>query len=143
MILSKHFTLEEMTFSETAKRLGIDNTPNEEQYKNLFNLCHIVLEPLRDVVGAIKINSGYRSPEVNKKVGGVATSQHCKGQAADTVALGMTIKDYFAKIQELVKAKDLIVDQCIDEYGWVHISFVETGNRNQFLIKDKNGYKQV
>jgi len=144
MKLSEHFTLEELIYSETAIRKDLDNTPSEDIKQNLILLCEKVLEPLRTIINIpIKINSGYRSIEVNKEVGGVSTSQHCKGEAADTVAIGIPVKDYYTKVKQLVKDKQLIIDQCIYEYeSWVHISYKSKGtNRNQFLIKSKNtGY---
>lgn len=137
MNLSEHFTLQELTYSETAIRKGIDNTPTPEIFNNLQLLCMLILEPIRmQLAIPIRINSGYRSIEVNKLVGGVSTSQHCKGQAADMVAIGLTIDQFYEKIKEMV-ANGLIVDQVIHEYNsWIHISYTNTGiNRKQFLIK--------
>jgi hypothetical protein len=143
--LTPNFTLEEMTASQTAVRNGIDNTPTGQIKTNLFNLCNDVLEPLRVEVGAIKIDSGYRSPLVNRAVGGVASSQHCSGQAADTVAYQMSLKDYYAKVKELVKSGKLVVDQCIFEFGaWIHISYVKNGNnRKMFLIAENHSGRTV
>jgi len=137
--LTPNFTLEEMTASQTAVRNGIDNTPGDQVKTNLYNLCNDVLEPLRVEVGPVKIDSGYRSPLVNRAVGGVASSQHCLGQAADTVAYQMSLKDYYTKVKELVKTGKLIIDQCIFEFGsWVHISYVKGGNnRKEFLIASR------
>lgn len=138
MQLTEHFTLEELTYSETAIRKNLDNTPSQEIINNLTILCNKVLEPLRTTWGLpIKINSGYRSPLVNESVGGVPTSQHCKGQAADTVAIGLSVKDYYQKVKDLVK-NGLVIDQCIYEYGsWVHVSYNPSGNnRKEFLTID-------
>ncbi|MGA7720830.1 MAG: D-Ala-D-Ala carboxypeptidase family metallohydrolase [Ignavibacteriaceae bacterium] len=145
MNLTQHFTLEEMTASQTAARNGIDNTPADDIKANLLNLCTDVLEPLHNEVGAIKIDSGYRSPLVNRAVGGAASSQHCKGQAADTIAYQMTLKDYYAKVKELVKSGKLVVDQCIFEFNsWVHISYVKDGNnRKEFLIAENQSGRTV
>jgi len=141
MKLTENFTIEELTFSETAVRKGLNNAPDDLQLESLLNLCTNVLEPLREAVGPIKINSAYRSPEVNKSIGGVPTSQHCKGEAADTVALNLTVKEYFNKIRELVNEGKLVVDQCILEFdSWVHISYRQA-NRNQFLIAYKEDGK--
>lgn len=144
MKLTEHFTLEEMTFSETAIRNNYDNTPNEEQKENLRLLCDNVLEHLRVIIGVpIRINSGFRSPLVNEAVGGVSPkngkggSQHLTGQAADTVAVGHTVTYYYERIKQLVRQGKLQVDQCILEYeSWVHVSWRKEGNRNQFLIKN-------
>jgi zinc D-Ala-D-Ala carboxypeptidase len=145
MNLTEHFTLEEMVSSQTAARNGIDNTPTEEIKTNLLNLCTDVLEPLHTEVGMIKIDSGYRSILVNRAVGGAATSQHCKGEAADTIAYQMTLKDYFAKVKKLVKSGKLVVDQCIFEFNsWVHISYIKGGNnRKEFLIADNKSGRTV
>ena len=86
--ISKNFTLEELCASDTAKKMGIKNTPNQEQICNLCALTHHVLQPLRDAMGkAITINSGFRCAELNRKVGGQKNSQHLKGEAAD-IAIG-------------------------------------------------------
>ena len=77
--LTQHFSLREFIISATAIRHGIDNTPSEETVARLKALCDNVLEPLRRRFGRIRITSGYRSPSVNAKVGGVATSQHTLG----------------------------------------------------------------
>ncbi len=82
--LSANFSLNELTKSETAIRNGLDNTPTQEVVDNLRTLCENVLQPVREGYGvAVKVNSGYRAPEVNAAVGGSRTSDHCKGQAAD------------------------------------------------------------
>ena len=82
--VTQHFTLEELYRSDTAKKLGIDNKPGTQQMINLVYICAYVLEPLRVAMGEpIKIGSGFRCQALNKAVGGVYTSQHCKGQAAD------------------------------------------------------------
>jgi hypothetical protein len=98
---------------------------------------------LRLHVGPINISSGYRSPGLNSIVGGVPTSQHCSGQAADTTANNLSLKDYYAKVKDLVRENVIIVDQVIFEFGsWVHISYVKNGNnRKQFLIAERqNGH---
>ncbi len=82
--ISDHISLREGINSYTAKRMGIDNVPDEYQITNMYILAHKVFEPLRKWVGGpIKINSFFRSPELNKAIGGSTTSQHCKGQAMD------------------------------------------------------------
>jgi len=82
--LSTNFTLKELSKSETATRLGLDNTPDDTALNNLKTLCEKVLQPVRDHYGKVTVNSGYRSPESNAAVGGSKTSDHCKGFAADT-----------------------------------------------------------
>ena len=81
--LSKNFALSELTKSATAERLNVDNTPNLYHLVNLTHLAIHILQPVRDKFGVITINSGYRSPTLNAKVGGSKTSQHCNGQASD------------------------------------------------------------
>jgi zinc D-Ala-D-Ala carboxypeptidase len=86
MRLSENFSLEELTASETAARKGIDNTPSEEVINNLKRLA-AALQEVRALLNhrAILVSSGYRSPELNQAVGGSATSDHCKGFAADFI----------------------------------------------------------
>ena len=82
--LTANFSLHELTKSETALRMGLDNTPDDEATENLKTLCEKVLQPVRDHYGnGVKVNSAYRSPESNAAVGGSKTSDHCKGMAAD------------------------------------------------------------
>ena len=83
MRLSKNFTLSEFTRSATASRKGIDNTPSAKDIVNLQHLVSKILQPMRNALGPIRITSGYRSPAVNRAIGGSTKSQHCKGQAAD------------------------------------------------------------
>ena len=83
MRLSKNFTLSEITKSNTAKRLGIKNAPNKEHLSNMQILIRDLIQPMRDALGPIRISSGYRSPVLNRAIGGSTKSQHCKGQAVD------------------------------------------------------------
>jgi len=138
MKLSEHFTLEEMTRSEYAIRKGIDNTPNAAIVYNLQGVC-LGLEIIRKALGkSINVSSGYRSPEVNKGIGGAVTSQHTVGQAADINVSGMTAEELYLFIKELVDTGQLKVDQCIQEFNaWVHVSFTFTGERNEFLRANK------
>ena len=139
MNLSENFTLEELTASETAERHGIDNTPNNDVLMNLRRLA-LFLEEVRKVVGMpLRINSAYRSPEANAKVGGKSTSQHCRGAAADIKVKGMTPDQV---VQAIIKAK-LPYDQVIREFdSWTHVS-ISNGKdikpRGQALIIDKKG----
>lgn len=138
MRLSPHFTLEEMTASDTARRLGICNKAPSGIVKNLGYLANNLLEPLRSLLGKpILITSGYRCEELNKAVGGSATSQHRYGQAVDIQVQGMSPKTLYL----LIKQSKLQYDQLIFEKTkwseWVHISFAKH-NRHQNLIY-KNG----
>ena len=138
MRISKHISYREATHSATAKRRGLDNTPNQEQLENMYKVAEFIFEPLRLFVGGpIKINSFFRSVDVNKAVGGTSRSQHCKGQAID-------IDDVFghktnAEMFEYVR-ENLDFDQMIWEFGsnnnpsWLHISYVSKAeNRNRIL----------
>jgi zinc D-Ala-D-Ala carboxypeptidase len=141
MNLSKSFTLNELTKSQEATRLGIDNTPNEEHILNLKLLCENVLQPIRDFYGMpLSVSSGYRSAALCEAIGSSNKSQHTKGQAADFEIFGVANKD----LADFV-VKNLDYDQCILEFwnenepnsGWVHCSFNASGNRKQFLKAEK------
>lgn len=144
MNLSKHFTLKEMTMSTTAMRLGIDNTPSAESIQSMSLLADRVLEPVREYIGEpIKISSGYRSPELNKKVGGSKTSQHCLGEAADIVCPNKN-----SEVFHFIK-NNLEFDQLIWEFGdeqepdWVHVSYRGNRMRGQVLVASKKNGKTV
>jgi len=132
----KYFTLEELTKSDTASRLGIDNTPTEEVKRNLTTLVDKVLDPLRTAWGApIVVNSGYRSTALNDAVGGSKTSDHISGRAADIEATDRAPASN-AKLFALIQSLNLPFDQLIDESGmsWVHVSYrSEAENRKQIL----------
>ena len=145
-MISKHISYKEGVYSRTATRRGIKNNPNAEQMKNMIALAEEIFEPLRMwVKGPIKINSFFRSPELNKAIGGSGKSQHCHGQAID-------IDDTFgratnAEMFEFIK-KHLDFDQIIWEFGdednpdWVHVSYVsEEQNRNRCLQAYKENGK--
>ena len=145
-MISKHISDKEGVYSRTAIRLGIENKPNKEQLANMRLLAEEVFEPLRAYVGGpIKINSFFRSPELNKAIGGSGKSQHCHGQAID-------LDDTFgrctnAEMYEFIK-EHLDFDQMIWEFGdkdnpdWVHVSYVsEEKNRNRCLQAYKENGK--
>ena len=127
MKLSKNFTLSELTKSQSATRLGLDNTPSMTVIDNLQALVDNVLQPLRDALGKpISISSGYRSPEVNKAIGGSATSDHTRGQAADIEVAGMSNKDLAEHIRDNLKFTQLILEfpsRNDPSAGWVHVSY--------------------
>ncbi len=136
--MSDHFTLQEMTFSDTAVRKGIDNTPTPEVIENLKALCINVLEPLREAIGRpIRITSGYRSAKLNKAIGGVPNSAHQRGEAADIQVYGMTPEQVF----DIARRFDF--DQCIWEPEWVHVSWVEGNNRKETLKATRVGKKMT
>ncbi len=149
--LSPHFTLEEMTFSPTAERMGFDQTPTPEIIANLTALCENVLEPIRTGLNKpVKIQSGYRCIALNVQIGGATVSQHVVGMAADiNVGYGSDA----IPVQELFEwcVANLKFDQCIQEFvnadgkgGWVHISWYANGDqRNQALIATKVNGKTI
>ena len=146
--ISKHITYAGAIHSNTAKRKCIDNTPNPTQVENMKILAEKVFEPLREWVGGpIKVNSFFRSAELNEAIGGSKTSQHCKGQAIDVddVYGGKTNAEMYTWIKE-----NLNFDQMIWEFGtdmnpnWVHISYVsEEDNRNRCLKAYKDEYNKT
>lgn len=141
--LSKNFTLEEFTSSDTARKKNINNIPTTEVIKNLGALVQNVLQPLRDKLPTgkyILITSGYRSQELNKAIGGAPNSQHTRGQAADIIVPGIKNKDLY----RFIKASGLVYDQLILEetknMSWIHISYCTKLNRKQNLLYKNNRY---
>tara|TARA_A100000171_G_scaffold20865_1_gene19266 strand:+ start:2459 stop:2923 length:465 start_codon:yes stop_codon:yes gene_type:complete len=146
MQLSKNFSLQELTKSQTATRLGIDNTPNKAQIINLTNLCVNILQKVRDrFAKPVIINSGFRCVELCEAIGSSSKSQHASGSAADIEVMTLDNK----VLAEWIK-KNLIFDQLILEFykesegprsGWVHVSYSASDPRGQSLIayKDEKG----
>lgn len=137
--LSEHFTYDEMTLSETAVRKGIKNDPSPAELNHLKQLCVKILEPFRMKVGPLRVSSGYRSPALNKLIGGSSRSQHCKGQAADVTPLKIDLKKAYLCLVD----SGLPFDQAIFEFGrWVHVSWT-LKPRRQCLVASKQGGKTV
>jgi hypothetical protein len=141
MKLSENFTLQELTYSDTATRKSISNEPNEEQIENLKLVCENILEQVRTNFNSpVIVSSGYRSVKLCEAVGSSAKSQHTKGQAADFEIVGIANKDVSDWI-----VSNLDYDQCILEFwnenepnsGWVHCSYSSVGNRKQYLKAQK------
>ena len=137
--ISKHISYKEATFSQTATRKDIDNTPSEEVLERMRTVAENVFEPLRAYVGGpIKINSFYRSIMLNTAIGGSKSSQHTRGEAIDIDdTLGcMSNKDMFTFIKD-----ELDFDQLIWEFGddenpaWVHVSYVSPENNRRRILK--------
>ena len=139
MKLSKNFALSEITHSNTAKRLGIDNEPTEEHLQNMQNLINLLIQPMRDSLGPIRISSGYRNPELNLAIGGSSSSQHCKGEALD-IQFWQMGKMMNELIYEWILDSGLEFDQMINEFdfAWIHISLKAKDNRKQVLEAYKN-----
>jgi zinc D-Ala-D-Ala carboxypeptidase len=132
--LSASFTLEELIFSQTAARKGINNIPTAQQVRALKALCAHVLQPIRDAIGKpLFVSSGFRSPELNRELGGAKNSQHLDGKAADIVCSAITSKDLFKRVLTM----DLPFDQLIYEGGkqsqWVHVSYNGKRGRREIL----------
>ena len=151
MRLSKNFTLKELTRSNTALRLGIDNEPSKEGVLKLTLLATELLQPLRNVVGSLRITSGYRSPKLSEAIGSSSNSQHCRYEAVDMQYVKRGKMDNI-KIYDALIDLDLDYDQCILEFGnatehidptepdWIHLSWKVVDNRRQTLVayKDEN-----
>jgi zinc D-Ala-D-Ala carboxypeptidase len=150
MKLSKNFSLSELTKSQTAERMGLDNNPSEDETENLRLLCERVLQPVRDHFDdVVTISSGYRNAILSAKIGSSSKSQHCKGQAADFEIFAVDNN----KVSDWIK-ENLMFDQLILEYykpgnpnsGWIHVSYNPdvNMNRKEYLMafKDENGKTQ-
>lgn len=134
MNLSKNFTLEELTFSATARIRKIDNTPTGPALENLSRLCNSLLQPIRDSLQLpIIVSSSYRSPSLNKAVGGAKNSQHLYGEAADIVCSDN--QKLWNTICGLILKGEITVGQLIDEKDlkWIHISLPTPSHHNQIL----------
>ena len=151
MRLSKNFTLQELIYSSSAMRLGIDNSPTKEGVLKLTLLATSLLQPLRERLGALRVTSGYRSPQLSEAIGSSANSQHCRYEAVDMQFVKRGKMDNLLIYQALIDL-DLDFDQCILEFGnstkeldpthpaWIHLSWKISDNRKQVLIayKDEN-----
>ena len=146
MKLSGHFSLSELTKSQTAVRKGIDNQPTLEHIENLTELCTHILEPTRRNFGKpMVITSGYRSEELCEAIGSSKNSQHAKGEAADFEMFGIDNKELAKYIKN-----NLVFDQLILEFynpddpssGWVHCSYSKEENRKQSLLYNGKDYTE-
>lgn len=145
--LSQHFTLQEMTKSQTATRLGLDNTPSEAHIEALKAICIHVMEPIREAANApVVVSSGFRSKFLCEEIGSSVTSQHAKGEAVDFEVIGTDNYTMACWIKE-----NLEYDQLILEFyqsgkpnsGWIHVSYKDCGqNRNQSLTFDGRRYRK-
>lgn len=144
MKLAFNFTLEEFTKDALALRMGIDNTPNQEQIDNMEALCINVLQPLREHLGPMYIVSGFRSPELNKALQGREDSPHLSGMAADIEVPGIPTFDLADWITEKLIFDQVVVEQYtpgVLDSGWVEVSFNPNGrqhNRRQAFTRVRN-----
>jgi hypothetical protein len=147
MKLSPNFTLHEMTKSETALRLGLSNEPGEAEIESLTTLCEKVLQPVRDhFARGVKVNSGFRHPDVNKAVGGSTASDHCKGFAADIEIPGVPNAELAQWIADNLEFRQLILEfytPGIPDSGWVHVSYNPDDLKKQVLTATKQNGKTV
>jgi zinc D-Ala-D-Ala carboxypeptidase len=136
MVVSRFFTLAEMTRSETASRERIPNEPAEAELQNLRALCAAVLDPLREALGKpIKVNSGYRSPALNTRLGGASRSQHTQGRAADIQAPGTSVLELFKTIIRLGLPFDQVIYEAASRTSkWVHVSHDPARDRRQIMV---------
>lgn len=146
MNLSPNFTLDELVYSETAHRAHIINEPGAQELANLSDLCTVLLELAREMVGPLAVNSGYRCAELNRKIGGVPTSAHQEGRAADVVPINTSLQKAF----DILRTSDLPFDQVIHEPSWIHIGMARPGAvpRRQALFAERlrdggMAYRQV
>lgn len=137
-MVSKNITYKEATHSTTAKRLGIDNTPNAEQFSNMVYVAENVFQPIREHFGTpIYVSSFFRSEGLNKAIKGSINSTHKKGEAMDLdadVYGGVTNAQIFNYIKDNLEFDQLIWEFGTDEEpAWVHVSLSKRNNRNQIL----------
>jgi len=142
-MLSENFSLRQLTISRRFP--NIDNTPSDQHKENLRLLANDVLEPIRREFGELNITSGYRAPELNKKVGGSRTGDHPRGMAADFVPVSGTknLLEIVNWIRDNLAFKQLILEMWRPEAnrGWIHVSYDRSNNKKEVLemYKDKNG----
>lgn len=147
MQLTTNFSLSELTKSETALRHNMDNTPGDVEIANLKLLAEQVLQPVRDHYGkGVKVNSGYRAPDVNASVGGSKTSDHCKGQASDIEIPGVANAELAEWIKNNLKFTQIILEfytPGVPDSGWVHVSYDPANLKCQCLTAMKENGKTV
>ncbi|HSM22922.1 MAG TPA: D-Ala-D-Ala carboxypeptidase family metallohydrolase [Rubrivivax sp.] len=138
MTLSRFFTLAEMTHSDTAVREGIANRPGAAEADALRALCTAVLDPLREAVGRpIKVNSGYRGPALNRRIGGAPNSQHARGLAADIQSPGTAVLELFKRVIQLGLPFDQLIYEARNaSTKWVHVSHNPGANRGEIRVAE-------
>ena len=143
MMLSKNFSLAELTKSQTAERKGIPNTPTADHIFNLTALCENILQPIRNEFGSFIVSSGYRSPELCEAIGSKATSQHAKGEAADFEVAGIGNYKLASWIEENQPFDQLILE-CFQggNSGWIHCSYIPDGRKETLTYNRSEGYRK-
>jgi hypothetical protein len=140
MKLTENLSLNEATKSNTATRLGIDNTPPPAIVERMIETAEKIFQPLRDALGPIRVSSFYRSPDLNRAIGGSKTSQHCKGEAIDMQGILASNKILFNSACDLEDYDQIIWEfGTLEEPDWVHVSYSKTHNRKQILRATKIG----
>ena len=140
MKLTENLSLNEATKSNTAIRLGIDNTPPPAIVERMVETAEKIFQPLRDALGPIRVSSFYRSPDLNRAIGGSKSSQHCKGEAIDLQGITATNKILFNRACDLEDFDQIIWEfGTLEEPDWVHVSYSKTHNRKQILRATKIG----
>jgi hypothetical protein len=143
MKLSANFSLAELTKTNVRQ---FDNTPSMQVVENLQLLVDNVLQPIRNKFGQVTVTSGYRSPEVNKAIGGSATSDHCFGFAADFEVAGVDNKELARWVADNLKFKQLILEfytKGVPDSGWVHVSYNKTNLTQKVMTATKVGGRTV
>ena len=145
--MTKNFSLAELTKSETALRLGIENQPDEEQLNNLLLLCANVLQPVRDHYGkGVKVNSALRTSPVNRAVGSADSSHHVKGMAADIEIPGVPNATLAEYVRDNLPFTQVILEfytRGIPDSGWCHVSYDPQNLKRQALTAVKENGKTV
>jgi len=145
--LTRNFSLHELTKSETALRHDMENEPGSIEIANLVDLAAKVLQPIRDhYAKGVKVNSGFRHPDVNAKVGGSRTSDHCKGMAADIEIPGVANAELAQWVKDNLEFTQLILEfytPGIPDSGWVHVSYDPKNLKKQVMTATKKDGKTV
>jgi hypothetical protein len=143
MKLSANFSLAELTKTNVRQ---FDNTPSMQVIDNLQLLVDNVLQPIRNKFGPVTVTSGYRSPEVNKAIGGSATSDHCFGFAADFEVAGVDNKELARWVADNLKFKQLILEfytKGVPDSGWVHVSYDKNNLTQKVMTASRVGGRTV
>lgn len=134
--MGKYFTIKELCRSNKANKLGINNSPNNQQLANIERFISIILDPIREKWGKpIYVNSGFRCERLNRAVGGVFNSHHLYNNNYCAVDITTKTKIGNSGLYKLIQSMNLPICQCIDEkgYQWIHLSYNPHDVRKQYL----------